>query len=740
MRIGRLHNLPLAVLVSLLVAFGGSVTADRLAGHQKLLILDQQTLQPVPSVTVRGGDETSTLVSDSSGLVRIAVVDSSNMTVHLSHVAYRGKRIRLHVTGAEQPQVIYLEPRIVLLSGMKIAGIAAGVSATERGVLHALRGKQLDRNMKQTLAATLADEAGLAMRAMGPAPARPVLRGLGADRVMITEDGAKAVDLSATSPDHAVTVEPFTVERIEVLRGPQVLRHSSTTIGGVVDVSRNEIPRYLPGRLTGQIGVYGESATQGGLGAAQVESGWDFLSLRGALARKSTADIRTPEGRIANTDSRSTDASLGASILSANSGAGYAGHVFDLKYGIPGGFVGAHPNGVRIDMLKRRNKVSAWTSTEDGWVDSLKVQVARIFYRHKEFEAADVIGSEFRVIDYFGRVDLRHRRLGPFDYGALGLSAEHRDFDIGGLVFTPPSVSKHLAAFSHQTINRDTWHLDLATRVDLSRIEPETEIPDAAIGHIRTRQFATWSASASVFRSVSDSWRAGVAISRSARHPTIEELYSRGPHLAAYSYEVGNPELDAETGWGVELIGHVSTGNLQAMASAFRYVLDDYIVPRNTGDTNYQTFLPVFASQGVPATLNGFELRASQGLQARWKLSGSLGYTHGSIRSDRQPLPMIPPLKGRLTLEYQTSAWLVTQECKWALRQERVDLFEDPTAGYAVFNTVIQYQRQSHSVLHSLTLSLDNLLDTEYRNHLSRIKSIFPEAGRGVRMTYRLYF
>ncbi len=732
---------PLVVLIAaVLVLYGHADAGQTTTGHRELLILDQQTLVPVASVTVRVGDEMTTLVSDSSGLVRITLPDSATTIVFLSHVGYRSKRTTLGAAAEPRRHLVYLEPRVFRLPGVKVADQMAPVSTVEQGVLHSLRGRQLDRQMKQTLAATLADEAGLAMRAMGSAPARPVLRGLGADRVMITEDGTKAVDLSATSPDHAVTVEPFTVERIEILRGPQILKHSPTTIGGVVNVARNEIPRYLSGGLSGQIGAYGESSTDGGLGAIQLEGNRDFLALRGVFSRKSTADIRTPGGRIGNTDSRSTDASLGASILSGNSGAGYAGHLFDLKYGIPGGFVGAHPNGVRIEMLKRRSTVSLWTGVDDGWVDSVEVQMSRTWHRHKELEAADVIGSEFLVVDHFGRVDLRHRRLGVFDYGALGLSAEHRDFDIGGLVFTPPSVSKHVAAFSHQTISRDTWHLDLAARIDFGRIEPESEVPDAAIGHIRTRQFATWSAAASVFRSLSDSWRAGVAISRSARHPTIEELYSRGPHLAAYSYEVGNPELDAETGWGAELIIHTSAGNLQAMASAFRYSLDGYIVPRNTGDTNYQTFLPVYASLEVAAVLSGFELRASASLAERWALLGSLGYTRGDIGSTNLPLPMIPPLKGRLALEYATPTWLVSQECKWASRQNRVDLFEEPTAGFAVFNTAVQYQRQCGSVLHSLTLSLDNLLDAEYRNHLSRIKSIFPEAGRNGRLTYRLYF
>lgn len=706
----------------------------------RLLVLDQQTLTPVASVTVQLGDGGKTFVSDSSGVVAMPADAGVQTSVRLSHVGYRSLRIELEASDGSSPQVVYLEPRAVTLSSMVVADDVQRSDKLESGVAHQLRGKQLDRQLKQTLAATLADEAGLAMRAMGPAPARPVLRGLGADRVMITEDGAKAVDLSATSPDHAVTVEPFTVSEIEVLRGPQVLKHSPTTIGGVVNVARGEIPKYLPSRLQGQVGAYGETVSEGGLAAAQLEGAWELFSVRGEISRKSTDDIHSAQGRIDNTDSRATDFGLGTAAVFGRSGIGAGLHVYDMEYGIPGGFVGAHPFGVRIDMLKRRHSIKAWTHPRESWVDSIQMQLARTYYRHKEFEAAGLIGSEFRVVDYFGRLDIRHGALGPFTSGGIGADFEYRDFDIGGFVFTPPAIARSAAVYIHQTGKWEDWRLDVAVRADFRDIEPEAEIPDADIGHIRSRQFATWSASASLFRDLLGSWRAGVMLSRSSRQPTVEELYSQGPHLAAYSYEVGNPDLEAENGWGAEFVSRIGNQSAGATASLFLYDLEDYIIPRNTGDTNYQTFLPVYASQGVPAVLTGFELRSEIALTRHWKAHASVSYTNGKISGSGQPLPMIPPLKGKLELQYSSGWWVIGQECEWAADQTRVDRFEQPTAGYAVFNTLVQYQRPSGALIHSVTLAVDNLLDTEYRNHLSRIKSVFPEAGRGLRMTYRLYF
>src|SRR5690606_10879167 len=75
---------------------------------------------------------------------------------------------------------------------------------------------------------------------------RPVLRGFAGDRVRVLTDGIGAIDASNTSADHAVTIDPLTAERIEVLRGPAVLLYGGSAIGGAVNVLDKRIPRQVP--------------------------------------------------------------------------------------------------------------------------------------------------------------------------------------------------------------------------------------------------------------------------------------------------------------------------------------------------------------------------------------------------------------------------------------------------------------------------------------------------------------
>ena len=74
-----------------------------------------------------------------------------------------------------------------------------------------------------------------------------------------------------------------------------------------------------------------------------------------------------------------------------------------------------------------------------------------------------------------------------------------------------------------------------------------------------------------------------------------------------------------------------------------------------------------------------------------------------------------------------------------AARQGRVDTYELPTAGYSAFGAYVQAERYATGQRHTVSLSLDNLFNAEYRNHLSRVRSVMPETGRNVRLDYRVY-
>lgn len=713
------------------------------AGTLRGYVTDAETLEPVRKAVVTINELNIKTITDEKGYFEFLNIEAGNYSVEISAQMYKimiekidfkmnseiNYNFRILPVLFRTPVIVIEEnhPRSTFDNLMEMSGV--------------LKEKELQRNLGATLASTLKNETGLSIRTMGPAPSRPVFRGLSSDRVYISEDGIKTNDLSATSPDHAVTIDPFTIERVEIYRGPKVLLYSPSSIGGVVNVVKNEIPSEVPLHMSTNSGVYGESVNMGYLYSLTGLIPYKNFVARGEVTKRQTGDLMTPAGKLKNSSIQSLTISGGLSLIDKFGFAGFSGKEYQLEYGIPGGFVGAHPNGVNIQMKKSQYNARAHIHFDTKAINNLEVTLSRVYYNHKEFESAGITGAEFGITDYNGNAHLDHNKLGVLKDGTLGASFDYRNFTVGGYVFSPPAKSLNLSLFIYENYNLSRkFSFEFSARFNYDNIKPDPKNPNSNIGYISQRIFSTFSFSASgIYQLIPDLY-AGVNLSRSSRVPTIEELYSEGPHLAAYSYEIGSPSLSDERGIGAEAFIYYKRKSLYAMAAFFRNDLPYYIIPRNSGQTNYATLLPIYVTQGVGALMYGFETQLELKLITKLSFSGSVSYTSGSFKENGAPLPMIPPFKSLFELTYGNANLLTGVSAELAANQYRVDTYEQPTDGYAVFGAYAQYVLTTGKVVHNLSLNIDNLLNTEYRNHLSRVKSIMPEAGRGLRLTYRLYY
>lgn len=705
-------------------------------------VIDAHSGESIPAAVLHVEKLNYYLTTDNDGNFKIEGLDSAKYTIHISHIAYASEHYQVDLTSGKAERVIFqLSPKAVEISQVVITGEHSHSKLEELSASsNKLQGRRLEKNLGLTLASTLKNEAGLAMRSMGPAPARPVIRGLSGDRVMIAEDGSKSVDLSSTSPDHAVTIDPFNLESIEVIRGPKLLLNSSTTIGGMVNIVKHEIPVDPHDEVYLTLGGYGESSNKGYLGSVITEIPIDNFILKGELSRRKTNDLNTPIGSLENSYSENLNYGGGVSYIYKDGYSGIAFKKFELDYGIPGGFIGAHPNGVDIAINKHRINFSSKYNFGDTFIESIKLDISRDYYRHKEFEANGAIGSEFRITHYNGRATINHNELSVFDNGTFRFNGELRDFNIGGFVFTSPAKLYNFSFALFENISLERINIELGARVNFDKIEPERQNHQSDIGLIRTRNFETFSLSGSFLYSLSDIIYIGANISRSSRIPTIEELYSEGPHLAAYSYEVGNPNLNAETGIGTEFFIYHQFDKLNFNLNIFYNDLNNFIVPRKTGELNYQTFLPVYQTSGVGARFYGADGRIEWKISQVYSLTLSASYTIGKFKEVGSNLPQIPPLKGFAGIQYTRDNFIFSINTEMAAAQNNIDQFEEPTVGYIILNASAQYSINTRLAVHNFTFNIDNLLNKEYRNHLSRVKSVLPEAGRNFRLTYKLYF
>jgi iron complex outermembrane receptor protein len=462
--------------------------------------------------------------------------------------------------------------------------------------------------------------------------------------------------------------------------------------------------------------------------------------VRGELSYRNTGNLSTPIGTLQNTQSDNLNYSLGGSYISDFGFVGASIREFNLDYGIPGGFVGGHPNGVSIEMEKQVRNLKSRINIHTLGIRNIDLHLTNSYYRHKEFESNGSIGTDFLLRNTYGYMNFNHQAIGKLDRGTVGFWFDSRDFDIGGNVFTPPSKSLHLAGYVYESFQLNRLSVEFAARYNFDNIKPDAEDPNSNIGYIRERTFHTYSLSFSALYQLTQTFSFGGNVSKSSRTPTIEELYSEGPHLAAYSYEIGNPDLEAESGIGSELFAYYKSEKLFVLGTAFLNSLSSYIIPRNTGNINWRLILPEYQTYGVEALFFGGEIEAQWHVLPAWTFHTSASYTQGSFKSSGDPLPWIPPLKGEVGVSYKNGPLSLNLNTEWAASQNRTDEFEDPTEGYAILNASALYSLTVGEQVHHLSLSVDNLLNTEYRNHLSRVKSIMPEAGTNVRITYKLYY
>ena len=738
----RLYVFLSLVLVSLAVgpASGNDNQTSSLAGH----VIDAESGQPVGWTTVVIEELERARVSDAGGYFLFTNVPLGAYVLQSLHVGYHEARFEVEVVAGDTTHVdLVIGHESLHVEGILVEGERTSPVSPLQTPEVVFSGSKLRQNLSRTIAETIDYEPGIAQRSMGPAPSRPVLRGLGGDRLLMVEDGERTGDLSGSSSDHAVAIEPMTTERIEVVRGPRTLLYGSNALAGVVNVVRGYVPSERPDGLGGSVTYQGESVNRGLSGGLTLEQGLGPLALRFDSSLRNADDISTPHGVLANTDIRTGNASVGLSLVRPWGHVGASGSLYDSDYGIPPDPEGGHPDGVSIDLQRQHLEGRGEILTGPDWLQRLELHHSFSRYQHGEFEDSGDLGMEFGVLTHNTGALAHLDRMGPFANGAIGLWYEYRNYAAAGLNFTPPAEEYAGALFTYQEWEHGPWAVNAALRVDARRVDPREERDSRRVGLIQTRDFAGMSAGLSNHYRASSGLTLGTTLMRTFRAPGLEELFSEGPHLAAYSYEVGNGSLDSERGLGLELFAdyHLEEGHVHL--AVFRNAIDGYIFPKNSGERSLRRAdLFLYRTVGERVLMHGAEANFDWHLVEPWKVAGTLSYVRGHlIDLNDEPLPRLPPLQGHLGLTCEpTEALSATIALRLATEQNRISEFEKPTEGYAVLDFSGQYYAEWGGRLHTFSLTLENATDAVYRNHLNRVKEILPEPGRNLRLLHKIFF
>lgn len=650
-----------------------------------------------------------------------------------------------------------------------------------------LYGEDLDKAKAGTLGETVAKLPGVQTTYFGTGVGRPIIRGLEGPRVQVLSGGIGSMDASTVSADHAVGIEPFLADQIEVLKGPATLLFGSGAIGGAVNVVDGRLAGSIPDQpLSGRAEVRGNTVNDERTGMFRldgVNGNW-VLHVDGLVRDTGDYDIpgtailhdheegegheEAPKstGTLPNSSVRTKAGAVGATYLGDRGYFGLSASTYRNNYGIPAGAHvhgeedpdhGEHEEGtVRMDMVQNRLDLKAGIHNPMPLLESINLRTAWNDYEHLELEGGE-IGTRFTNEGYDARLEAVQQTWNGWR-GAFGLQFGNTDFNaIGAEAFVPATVTDTLGLFVVQEKDFGPWKLELGGRHDQVRLKPE----DRA-----STDFDAINLSAAAIWRLSDGFDLRFGLDRSERAPTNEELFAGGTHVATQSVEIGDGALDTEKGARAEVGVHWHTDRVELKLAVYQTKFKDFSYLADTGveEEGY----PVRLWTQDDATFTGAEAEAKiqladtavgawdlrvYGDYVRAKLDGSGlrkvafdvphgDHTHGYEVDIAQGgyLPRTAPMRAGADIGWSLRGWRAALGAVSYGKQDDLAQNEAPSDGYTLVDAHLAYRWDRSASSWEVFLDGSNLTDEEARPHTSLLRNYAPLPGRGVAFGIRAYF
>jgi len=581
---------------------------------------------------------------------------------------------------------------------------------------------QLAENPAASLGEALDNQPGVAKRSFGPGSSRPVIRGFDGDRVLVLQDGVASGSLASQSGDHGEPINTSLLERLEVVKGPATLLYGSNAVGGVVNAitpegTIHEHPHEgLRGSVTGMAG--GNNGLGGG--GATFDYGVGSWRVFASGGGQRTGNYETADGEVENSETRLSNFAGGFGRYAEGGFMSVAGGYDEGRYGIAS-------EDADIDFRRAGIRFNGGVRNF-GAFDAFRASVGYSDWSHQEIED-EAVGTTLnnKLFSYRGVFD--QRRSGRYS-GSFGASGAFRNFEaIGEEALSPPVDQNTFALFALEEINLNRVRLQFGGRLEHTGYRPE---------NLTDRDFTGLSAGAGAHVSL---WENGAFVANftsSYRAPALEELYFNGPHPGNLAFEIGDENLERERSNGIDLSLRHQAARIRGTANFYYYDIDDFVYLAPTGNVVDDLNEAIYTQ--ADARFVGTEALLDVGLHQNLWLNLGIDAVNAKLKESDSWLPRIPPLRGRVGFDIRYRGLSLRPEALMANARNDVFDTETPTPGYAVFNLRGSYTIARQHQIHLFSVDFFNIGDRVYRNHVSFIKDVAPEIGRGVNFTYTVKF
>ena len=767
------------------LTYVGIASADT---HIHGIVRDSATRQPLAGATILVEGTSLGAVAARDGVFHLHDVSRGRLRLVVSYVNYLPRVIDVVANDDVRIEVL-LSQQLAPMREVVVQGARQQAAAPTQDVV-TLTQAEVDEHRGQTFADVLRQVPGITVMQTGPSIAKPMLHGMAGTR-LVTLNAGIAQEGQQWGAEHAPEIDPFTPDRIGVVRGPAAVLHGPNAMGGVISIEPR--PLTTSASWIGDVMLQGFMNNRQGAGSVVAERGGLFglpLSVRMQASGRRAGDARTPDYVLRNSGfaeaAGALDLGLHVGQWSITSHArGFAttlgiyegshlGNPADLQRAIERG--GPSTTSTfsydigrpRQEITHRLLSVQAIGPVSDadrlrvvyGWQQNVRQEFdkhnTRIVGRGDDpverardsldrlSRALAMPAMELLLTTY--SADIRwDRTMSDAWKWQTGLSGTRQVNDRSGAVFLVPDYLAHgVGAYTLQTITTEDLMLSAGLRYDVRWLTADVTRRGNRDTTRQERTFANLAGSIGAAWNASQDVHVSLNLGTGWRPPQVNELFANDVHHGVALYEIGDSTLRPERNLAVDASVHVTLRGLDMHLTAYVHDFDGYIYavpePGRPTVTVRGTF-PTYRFVQHDALIGGFDMKATWAVSETWSILGTLAVVRGHDVDRDVPLFLMPADRGRIALHAHLPDVLglhdafVEAGCTGVRRQDRFvpgDDYADPPAGYALLDLAAGGTIHLGSTDIRLSCSVNNLLDQRYRDYLSRFRYVALDPGRDI--------
>lgn len=721
-------------------------------------VLDKKTNEAIVGASVIIPELKIGTNTNEKGEFSITNFPNRKMMLQVRCVGYGSINVDLEIIHDMTSLELFLPPQILEKDEVVITGSAFATNHAQSSLsVDPIEKAQIQNNSSSNITEALTQIAGVSSISSGGGIAKPVIRGLGYNRIVSINEGIRQ-EGQQWGDEHGLEIDQFSAERIEVLKGPSSLLFGSDAIGGVINILE-PFPAPL-GTVKGELLSQYQTNSKQYVVGAMAEGNQNGFVWRFRKTNKNAAAYSTPNEAIYNSAFNEDNASL---MLGINKKWGYQ-HFHFSSYQAQFGMIEGERDSLGLFVTSEGNSVSndeALTRTIDlpfQRVNHYKVSSLGSYFigkgnlrtvfgwqnnQRKEYEDdASVPGMFIDLKTVTGDVKYYFPQHNNWDI-VVGISGGAQQNNNKGEEYLIPDFSStDFGIFSSIKKVKDKWSRNFGLRYDWKTISADSL---SGVFNSFERSFNAISGSFGFTYEANERlhfrWNAG----RGFRVPNISELSANGVHEGTFRYEIGNSDLKPETSWQFDAGLGYESEKIGGEFSLFYNAFNQFIYYRNSenqtmsvDDVNY----PVFRYVQGDALFYGGEVSVDYHITEQIHFENKASYVWAINQETELELPFIPPfhLNSLLSYEFikkQNSNWKsikIKAQYDYFAKQNRIDQFETITEAYSLVGGGFSARYQSKSTCVDFYLIASNITNQVYFNHLSRLKYV-GIAGMGRNLT-----